>query len=858
MGYTGNAGSCSACPGGTYKNTQGNAVCSQCNADFISPLASTAALACTQCAVNSAPDTTKTACLCNMGYTLEFATCSQCAPGKYKHVPGNAACTGCNADSISPVGSTAAAACTRCPVNSTPDTAKTACLCNVGYTGNAASCSACPGGTYKNAPGSAICIDCNANLISFVGSTVVSACTQCVVNSAPNTLKTVCLCNMGHTLVSGSCSQCAAGTYKPAAGNAVCTSCDANSISPVESTVLAACTQCLVNSAPDTTKTACVCNMGHTLESGSCLQCAAGTYKTAPGNAVCTSCNTDSISFIGSFNAGACTPCATGSTPNNEKNACLCNMGFSGAAGNCLKCPEGKYKNTLGSTPCTDCDTNTPTSPAGSTSESACTLCGDNREMDFEKQVCVCKVDFTEITGICQADCAKGFTGTAGSCSVCPGGTYKNTLGSTVCIDCPANTPISPVQSTGVSSCTSCGLNRAPNSEETRCDCRLDFTEVTGTCQPDCAKGFTGTAGSCSACPGGTYKDATGSASCVVCNINTPNSSTASIRADDCMLLEANPGAPSTTPIPTGTGNIQQTTVLVQVEIPMSMDEFFAKQEVFLRGLSNITAVAVQKIRTVGMRQVSTTRRRLLLSRMSVDVEIVVESRAMAEEVVRKLTQERLNLKNTENGLPALKLVSVVILPVPTTPMSTPAPYSVVRVFVYRLLMTMEEFDAKRDAFRRALALAYAVPLDRVVVKSLAKFTQASEDTRQSLLVGIEVGVSIAFSNIAHSEAVVAVSAINDALQEQGLPVVIELVVTNGNTQPATDQSSGIPTVYVWVFYGVGAATFVMVLCVCIRLGFGSFCHCCGINGMQCNNRTSITGADTYFAMPARTPIGYV
>jgi len=324
------------------------------------------------------------------------------------------------------------------------------------------------------------------------------------------------------------------------------------------------------------------------------------------------------------------------------------------------------------------------------------------------------------------------------------------------------------------------------------------------------------------------------------------------------MLLEANPGAPSTTPIPTGTGNIQQTTVLVQVEIPMSMDEFFAKQEVFLRGLSNITAVAVQKIRTVGMRQVSTTRRRLLLSRMSVDVEIVVESRAMAEEVVRKLTQERLNLKNTENGLPALKLVSVVILPVPTTPMSTPAPYSVVRVFVYRLLMTMEEFDAKRDAFRRALALAYAVPLDRVVVKSVAKFTQASEDTRQSLLVGIEVGVSIAFSNIAHSEAVVAVSAINDALQEQGLPVVIELVVTNGNTQPATDQSSGIPTVYVWVFYGVGAATFVMVLCVCIRLGFGSFCHCCGINGMQCNNRTSITGADTYFAMPARTPIGYV
>ena len=290
--------------------------------------------------------------------------------------------------------------------------------------------------------------------------------------------------------------------------------------------------------------------------------------------------------------------------------------------------------------------------------------------------------------------------------------------------------------------------------------------------------------------------------------------------------------------------------MLLHVEIPMSMDEFFAKQAVFLRGLSEITGVAVQKIRVVGIRQISTPRRRLLVSRIGVEVEFVVESRAMAEEVVLKLTLERLNLKNTENGLPALKVVSIVIPTVPATPTSTPEPYSVVRVFVYRLLMSVEEFDAKRDAFRRALALAYAVPLDRVVVKSVARFTQPSRDTRQMQLAGIEVGVSISFSNIARSEVVVTLLAVNDALLQEGLPVVIELVVP----EETKDESSGIPTIYTWIFYGVGATTLMLVLCVCIRLGFGRFCLCCGEHHPSRQNNTS---AQTYFTLDAHNPVGH-
>jgi len=258
------------------------------------------------------------------------------------------------------------------------------------------------------------------------------------------------------------------------------------------------------------------------------------------------------------------------------------------------------------------------------------------------------------------------------------------------------------------------------------------------------------------------------------------------------------------------------------------MDEFFAKQAVFLRGLSEITGVAMSKIRIVGIRQMSTPRRRLLLARIRVDTEFVVESRAMAREAVLLLTLERLNLKNADHGLPALSLVSVAIPTVSTTPIGTPEPYSVVRVFVYRLRMSVGEFDAKRDAFRRALALAYAVLLERVVVKSVVRFAPPSRDTQQLLPMpaGIEVGVAISFSNIARSEAVVPVSAINDALRQEGLPAVIELVVADGTKKPDAHQSLDMPIVYTWIFYSVGAATFVLVRCVCIRLGFGRFCLC--------------------------------
>ena len=83
---------------------------------------------------------------------------------------------------------------------------------------------------------------------------------------------------------------------------------------------------------------------------------------------------------------------------------------------------------------------------------------------------------------------------------------------------------------------------------------------------------------------------------------------------------------PSTTVL-IGGGLIEQIQVNLQVEMTISMQDFGAKQAVSLRGLSELTGVLLRKIRIVDIRQVSSARRPLQGSRISVDVEIIVENR---------------------------------------------------------------------------------------------------------------------------------------------------------------------------------------------------------------------------------------
>jgi len=152
-------------------------------------------------------------------------------------------------------------------------------------------------------------------------------------------------------------------------------------------------------------------------------------------------------------------PCEEGSTSNGQK---------------CVSCTEGKFKDSVGRGPCTDCPDNS-TSPPGAS---------DARD-------CVCNIGFT-----------------AGpenvTCLPCEHGTYKNTIGSNECTRCRAHNQNM--------------LNEMTMDDD--CKCRVGFTGPDG--------------GPCTKCPAGTYKDHSGSSACKLCPANS-SSVPGSYSAEHCL-----------------------------------------------------------------------------------------------------------------------------------------------------------------------------------------------------------------------------------------------------------------------------------------------------------------------------------
>ena len=174
--------------------------------------------------------------------------------------------------------------------------------------GNA--CTACAAGTYKTSSGSASCTTCPAGTTSPVGSTSSAACI-------------VADCNAGYTGPSGGpCIACAAGTYKASTGSAACTDCGSGSYSATEAaTSAAACVACPANSGSTCTvcssSTGCTCNIGYTgPDGGVCSACVTGTYKDTTGTATCTGCPANSGSSCSGCYTSACS-CDPGYTGGN-------------------------------------------------------------------------------------------------------------------------------------------------------------------------------------------------------------------------------------------------------------------------------------------------------------------------------------------------------------------------------------------------------------------------------------------------------------------------------------------------------------------------------------------------------------
>jgi len=167
----------------------------------------------------------------------------------------------------------------------------------------------------------------------------------------------------------------------------------------------------------------CGCIAGLTgPDGGPCLQCAAGTYKIATGEAACTNCVAGQYSTAVGAACDVCQGCPTDSYAPEASNAqtdCTCNTGSSGLdGGTCTQCITGKYKAGCGNANCESCPIYSD-SPVGSIILTACA-------------------------------CNAGSSGLGGGvCTKCVTGTYTADSGNEDCASCPANAQLTSRQQHG-------------------------------------------------------------------------------------------------------------------------------------------------------------------------------------------------------------------------------------------------------------------------------------------------------------------------------------------------------------------------------------------------------------------------
>jgi hypothetical protein len=180
---------------------------------------------------------------------------------------------------------------------------------------------------------------------------------------------------------------------------------------------------------------------------GTCVACAAGTYKSTPGSQECTLCSGNSSH-----------------TQTAQTAASACQQHGYTVAEACSGCDAGKYKVTPGADACTSCPVNSE-SLASSVGPQDC-LCVAGYEVlvyDQTTKALVCNAGplgkyksesdnfacmpcqnhsstiSTGSTDIGDCLCNAGYQPQASQCSACPAGTYKADWDNIACSDCPQN-----------------------------------------------------------------------------------------------------------------------------------------------------------------------------------------------------------------------------------------------------------------------------------------------------------------------------------------------------------------------------------------------------------------------------------
>ena len=563
VGYTGpDAGSCSACSQGKYKDAIGSGECTVCpNGKFSSIVSGNVSSVCLNCPSDSWSPSGSTLlehCVCNVGYTgQDPESCLACVAGKFKAVNGTAECTQCAAGKYSSsTGSTSDACincnrntfsaadnsqCTLCPSNAISpmsSATQTACKCDLGYTGpDGDTCIACVAGKFKPSNGSAECTQCDSGKylsstaagsiaeclvcgINTYSSADSSQCVQCpshTLSAASSSSQADCKCNGGYSGPDGgACVACAVGKFKLTNGSSDCTLCAAGKFWGSQGATSDVCEQCPRNSTSpggSNVVTDCLCEPGTTgiAHTDSCVPCESGKFKSTTGSADCMLCDAGKFSISG---LSICTKCPEGGTSrvgSRDVNGCKCNLGYTGPPGvACEACVAGKYKNINGTSSCVQC-------PVNATSAIA----------SYSLTHCVCLA---------------GHTGPDGSiCSGCMEGDYKRDTGSAPCANCPAGY-ISTQSAT--TACASCTPGKFSSLTRRSCiSCPAHTTSIIPSTRIQdckCNAGYTGADGDvCRECASGKYKAALGSATCTLCPAGKFSNFLAATGEGSCQACKA-------------------------------------------------------------------------------------------------------------------------------------------------------------------------------------------------------------------------------------------------------------------------------------------------------------------------------
>ena len=174
---------------------------------------------------------------------------------------------------------------------------------------------------------------------------------------------------------------------------------------------------------------------------GACLQCAAGTFQSVPGQTYCArSCPLGTFGNVsgGSTLDEACYECPIGHMCGTMamQEAVACPLGrYQNASGQntCKHCPQGQYSDTLGNAECTSCGTDEfgtakQTPGLGSNSESQCAvldkICPGARRPNTAQECEVCPPGFYA-------------NGLGTRCRLCPVGQKQPSAGQFKCVECP-------------------------------------------------------------------------------------------------------------------------------------------------------------------------------------------------------------------------------------------------------------------------------------------------------------------------------------------------------------------------------------------------------------------------------------